>query len=477
MPENIITEIPVTIYGNLEKYSDTISKARCRIFYKGLNRNGTYITEEFAQKLLASVPYTPVKGIFDSSSDDFTDHGKKRSQGRIFGIVPEKPNVAWETILDDDGVERTYACVDVLIYTALYLEAGQIVGKSQSMELYPKTLKGNYQFKEGKRCYVFEDGCFLGLQILGDDVEPCFEGAAFYSLGYKEIYSEMKRMVEQFEKFNLNSQNGGKKMLNYKLSDGAKFNALWSLLNVNYNEAGEWRVDYDICEIYDQYAVVKNYSEGIWERVFYNKNDETDSVEITQRARCYIMDVSETEKNALDALHKLNGENYEKVDENYSAVKTEAEQASQRVSELEGQVSTYEVEKTNFESKIEELNTTISTLTTERDNINTQYTEAETKIEKLTEEVDTLNSFKLGVEKAEKEKVIEKYSEKLNGDTIQTYVENMDKYTVTQLDKELAYELVSTDSSIFSKQPESRLIPTGESSLTGIEQILSKYKK
>ena len=38
----------VSVYGNLEKYTETISKARCRIFYKYGNRNGTYITDGFA---------------------------------------------------------------------------------------------------------------------------------------------------------------------------------------------------------------------------------------------------------------------------------------------------------------------------------------------------------------------------------------------------------------------------------------------
>ena len=107
-------------------------------------------------------------------------------------------------------------------------------------------------------------------------------------------------------------------MLNYKLSDNAKFNAIWSLLNINFNEENNWLVEYDICEIYDEYAVVKNYSEGIFERVYYTKNDETDSVELGDRVRCYIMDVSEAEKAALDALHGLNNNTYEKVDENLS---------------------------------------------------------------------------------------------------------------------------------------------------------------
>lgn len=176
-----IKEFPVTVYGSVNQLTPVISTARCRIFYKYGNRNGTYITDEFAEKLIASLPYTPVKGIYDDNESDYTDHGYKRSLGRIYGIVPENPNFAWEKHMDDDGVEREYACCDVYIFTALYEEAGEAISKSQSMELYEKTITGGWKVIDGKKWFVFEDGCFLGLQILGSDVEPCFEGAAFYT--------------------------------------------------------------------------------------------------------------------------------------------------------------------------------------------------------------------------------------------------------------------------------------------------------
>ena len=163
MPQDIITDFPVTIYGNLEKYSETISKGRCRIFYKYGNRNGTYITDEFAEKLLESIPYAPVKGIYSEDGEDYTDHGMKRSEGRIYGIVPADPHVTWEKHLDEDGVEREYVCVDVLIYTGLYKEAHDIIGKGQSMELYSPSIKGEWKFINGKKYYVFSEGSFLGL--------------------------------------------------------------------------------------------------------------------------------------------------------------------------------------------------------------------------------------------------------------------------------------------------------------------------
>jgi hypothetical protein len=78
--------------------------------------------------------------------DDYTDHGRERYEGRIYGIVPENPNFAWEKHLDVDGVERTYACTDVYLFTGLYKqEAFDIVGKSQSMELYVDSIEGEWK--------------------------------------------------------------------------------------------------------------------------------------------------------------------------------------------------------------------------------------------------------------------------------------------------------------------------------------------
>lgn len=486
MAQNIITDFPVVVYGNLENYSDTISKGRCRIFYKGGNRNGTYITDEFAEKLLKSIPYAPVKGIYEIDEDDFTDHGEKRSEGRIYGVVPADPHITWESHIDEDGVERTYACVDVLIYTGIYTEANTIIGKSQSMELYLPSIKGDWKIIDGRKYYVFTEGQFLGLQALGDSVEPCFEGAAFFSL-----YEDLKKMVSQIEKYNLNLHNGGNKMLNYKLSDNAKFNAIWSLLNVNYNEEAGWLIEYDICEIYDEYAVVRNYAEGIFERIYYTKNDETDSVELGERVRCFIMDVSEAEKAALDALHNLNNGTYEKVDENYSAALADVEEKTgelntanealaEKTEEFNTLTETYNTEKSENETKIGELNESIATLTTERDTAQSQLADALASINSLTDEVATLNSFKTEVEKKEKEAVVAKYEKLLDSEVIATYTAKISDYAdAKSLDKDLAYELVSANQSVFTTngQPQPAYVPKDEGAGNGLEAILNKYKK
>ena len=50
------------------------------------------------------------------------------------------------------------------------------------MELYAPSLQYHEAIIRGRRFVVFDEGCFLGLQVLGDNVEPCFEGASFYTL-------------------------------------------------------------------------------------------------------------------------------------------------------------------------------------------------------------------------------------------------------------------------------------------------------
>ena len=463
MVEQVIREFPITVYGNLTKYSDTISKGRCRIFYKYANRNGTYITDEFAEKLLSTIPYTPVKGIYDNFDEDYTDHGNKRSLGRIYGIVPENPNLQWEKHLDEDGIEREYACVDVLIFTALYEEAGEILGKAQSMEIYEPSIKGSWKIINGRRMFEYTEGSFLGLQVLGEDVEPCFEGAAFFSLysSLKQLVDEIKEYTLKLPEINTGGQSQMFEKLNFKLSDSEKHNAIWNLINPNYNEEGGWTIEYAIYYIYDDYALAYNYAEASYERIYYTKNDETNEVSISEKKKVFVIDVTESEMNALNTIRTLNGDTYEKADEVYS-------QAS-KVSELEEQNSTYA-------QKIEELNENISTLETEKGNFTTQLEEANNTIASLNEEIDSLNTYKANIELKEKEEVISSYTELLSEEILASYKEKISEFTAIDLDKELAYELKKNNVSVFSKEQNPGFIPKDEPK-TGIEAILSKYKK
>ena len=459
--ENIGLEFPVTVYGNLEKYNETISKGRCRIFYKYGNRNGTYITDEFAEKLLSTIPYAPVKGIYEGDEGDYTDHGKARSQGRIYGIVPENPNLSWEDHEDEDGVVRTYACVDVLIFTGLYTEANAIVGKSQSMEIYPPSIKGAWKIINGKKYYVYEEGHFLGLQVLGDAVEPCFEGAAFFSLDdLRGTIKKMEQYLVQFEKKLEDKQM----IVNFKLSDERKANQLWSLLNPNCTEEGGYVINYEICEVYDNYAVCWNYDEQIFERVYYTKNDENDSVEIVSKEQCFIVDVTAAERDSLRLVQALNENTFENLDKRL-----------EREQELDGQVGELNTKIEALERKTEEFETQISTYNTEKETFTQQIETLESDKNSLQEQVDALSTYKANIEKQDKLGLIETYSNKLDQSILDTFVEEVDKYTYEALDRELAYTLVKSNPANFALDSKKHYVPKDNVEKNGINAILERY--
>lgn len=448
MNKNLL-KFNVSIYGEMTKYNDVLSKARCRIFYKYGNRNGTYITDEFADKLLSSVAYTPVKGIYDG--DDFTDHGEDNSEGKIYGIVPENPNVTWEKHVDEDGVEREYACVDVLIFSELYEEAKDIVSKAQSMELFRKTLKYHQAVIDGQKWFVFDDGCFFGLQVLGEDVEPCFEGAAFYSL--KE---NIEKVIFELDKINNDLEEQTMK-INFKLSNREVFDAIWSLLNTEFNEENDWTVTYSILDVYDDYAFVYNYETGNCARAYYTKNDEDDSVVISSIDEPrFMIDVSENELNTINTLRALNGDTYELVSEEL----TNAHDNFEKVAE--------------FSTKIEELTAQNSTLTVEKDELVQANSSLQSERDSLAEENQELHTRCSSYEKSAKDAIVEQYVGQLAEDILDQYRQNYDKYSVVDLDKELAYQLKCANPSVFSKAP--AYLPV-EQPLTGVEQILSKYDK
>ena len=454
-----LTTFSLSIYGDVTSYNEVLSKARCRIFYTGANRNGTFITEEFAEKLISTLPYVPVKGIYDTMKDDFTDHGRERYEGRIYGIVPENPNFAWEKHLDVDGVERTYACTDVYLFTGLYKqEAFDIIQKSQSMELYADSIEGEWQFINGKRFFVFTEGRFLGLQALGEDYEPCFEGAAFYTFvdSVKSLMTDLEK-TETFQKQNL----GGEKNMNFKLSDNQKYNMLWSLLNPRFNEENEYVMDYAVCDVYDAYAVVFKFETGEYERAYYTKSDETDSLSIDKMEVCYIIDVNADEKHALEVLHAMNSDTYEKIDEVVSGLQTQVEEFNCKIEENDSTISTLQLDNERLENELNE--------------VNSNYTTALEKVESLTSENEALNEFKVAAELKEKEAVIEKYTTLLDTEEIDSFREKIDEYTKDELDKELAYVLVQSKSTIFTTE-DSDFVPKDEPQLTGIEAILERQK-
>lgn len=218
-------------------------------------------------------------------------------------------------------------------------------------------------------------------------------------------------------------------------------------------------MDFGIEDIYDDYALVYAYDKRKHYRVYYTKNDENESVTLGDMVECFIVDVTESEKTTLKTLQKLNNGTYDKLDEVFNTYK-----------EVEEKVS-------EFEQKIEEQVETISTLNTEKatlesDNatLTENYTAAQSKIAELEQ-------YKANKEDQEKNAVIDKYAVQLDEEVIGKYREKVSEFTMIDLEKELAFELVQSKPAIFTNQKEQQLIPLPEEEATGLAAILEKYRK
>lgn len=448
MDKNQNYSFSILPYGDLVPFNETISKARCRIFYKYANRNHTYITDEAAEIMLESLPYAPIKGVY--ISDDFTDHSLSRQDGRIYGIVPGEPNVKWEKHLDEDGVEREYACVDVLLYTALYEEAKEIIDKALSMELYPPFTKGEEEEINGELYYRIDEAKFLGIQVLGDKYTPCFEGASFYSAFYDvmgglyHLFTAAKSIDEE-----KNSKEDYTDMFILKLSDEDKRAKIYDALNPINEETGERSYKYYIVATYEDYCIVSECNEEKLYKAPYTI-DENDKVVLGEKEEVVMVAVTNEEAAELNQIRSQNNDTFTNVSEVYTKGLT----ADEKISELEETLST--------------KNDEIFTLNSEKESLTTE-------INGVKEELAVLSNFKLTTENAEKQKIVEQYKDKLDTEVYERIVDNIVSYSIIDLEKDLAYELVKSKKADLFTTNSSNGIVIKDEPLEGIAAILEKY--
>lgn len=201
-------------FVSLTPLNPLISKCEIKVLYTGLNRNRSFITKDVANKMAQSLPGTPIVGEF--LTQDFGDHGEEDLvidenglrfvQSTVpYGFIPTDAKIWWQTFLDCDGVEREYLLTEGYLWTGRYPETQRVInkGNGQSMELDRDSLVGKWTKSENAEFEYFniDEAFFSALCILGEDVEPCFEGAnikrpgLLYSLDKDDFKSQLSAFM------------------------------------------------------------------------------------------------------------------------------------------------------------------------------------------------------------------------------------------------------------------------------------------
>ena len=204
---------------NVTEVSPLISKCQIKVCYVGQNRNGTYISHEVAEELGKKLPGSPIVGYFNQENGDFEGHNREIeiNDGKFavidttkaYGFVDINAKVWFQKFIDDGQDEREYLVTEGYIWTEIYPESKRIVegaGNNQSMELNQESVKGSWSgsVNSDNRFFIINEAVIEKLCILGENFEPCFEGAQIknhFSLEtqFEELKNTMFMMINEIK--------------------------------------------------------------------------------------------------------------------------------------------------------------------------------------------------------------------------------------------------------------------------------------
>ena len=417
----IILDTPVQELS-VSNGSDVGSRLNVAVFTKYRNRNGSYITDEYADYLIASATQgdTPVVGFFDPETQSWASHtGPTLANG--YGYV--ESFIGWEPLTDTDGVTRDYAVFSVVIFTKYYEEAKKIRGQYQSMELDPITIDGSWANFEGEEYFVYTKGDMLGLCVIGAH-EPCFSVSSFFSKNdetYKSQYEKFSLLLSglktQVKEAEIIIKGGEQPVDNFELNK-------------------ETTVEEPIVEeqpAVEEEPVAKPEAE-------FSANEENESTP----------EQKEEEKPEAETVTELS--EFEKLQNAYNELENNYNQLKSDYDTLSNTVETLTAANTDFAAQIETLTAEKSTL----ENSLATY-EAQAK-EILIEKKNVL---------------IEKYEKVLSAEEISNFREKSNDMTYDELESKLAISFANNklaDNNSDKKVP----IPEQQSAFA---LLMNKYKK
>lgn len=433
---------------NSEAISPLISKVQIKVCYVSdePNRNKSIITKEVAKEMAPSLRGAPIVAYYDEETEDFEQHNRVLSikdgvislldGTRPYGFVDLNAKLWFQKFLDDGKNEREYLMTEGYIWTGQYKEAKKIVedGKGQSMELDENTLDATWTKDDnGKRqFFIINEAVISKLCVLGDDYEPCFEGAEMqvnFSLN-DSFKQEMYAMVNEMKKI---LQEGGTKMVTaYALEIGnTLWNRIYNYLYENYRSKDNcWISQFYLQGVYEEdgnkFAVLQCKDSLKFYRLDFTYDEENGFVpaegELIEIATKFepMFALADIEAYEAEFMKQKNEEiqgNSDKFieDENKDNVEGEEPTVAYSLDEIP--------EYVDLKAKFEELQTSYTTLETERNALEAQ--------------LNPLIEFKKASEKKEKEAMIAQFY-MLSDEDKKDVIDNIDNYSLDDIEAKLS---------------------------------------
>ena len=495
------------------KFSPLISHCAIKVCYVSddPNRNKSIITKDTALKMAPSLRGAAIVGYYNDTAEDFEEHNRIidisngkfeiKDTTRPYGFVDLNAK-CWFQDFNDNGVIHKYLMTEGWLWTGQYEEAKRIIekGNNQSMELDEKLIDA-YWTKDanGKpQFFIINEAIISKLCILGEDCEPCFEGAQItkFSLDEnfkEELFSMMKEIKE------ILSEGGTPVFTTYAVEIG---DALWSalydyLIATHPHEEDEWRSKYHIEGIYEEndqkFAILRDNSNGNYFRMNFS---------ITEEGYNFGEELISVEKEFVPVLEEpqFSLENYEAYVAEYAASKKPAEPEEDKCPKCGKPLSECDCEDEEEEEdkkdkyvleeipEYMELSQNYSALQEEFDAAKVTY-EAdraawETDKASFEAQIEELNLFKQSIERKEKETMINETFYMLPEEDKKEFIDNIDSYSLDDIEAKLSILCVRNKISFTEQDPTPAVDPTvygvvgmEEDNIPGwIKAVLDKQK-
>ena len=329
---------------NITPINPLISKCEIKVCYVGdtPNRNRSIITKEVAREMANSLPGSPIVGYYNETTKDFEEHNRiidiSGGQVRIkdttrpYGFVDLGAKVWFQKFLDDGQDEREYLMTEGYLWTGQYPEAQRIIdeGNNQSMELsnkfldatWTKDINGNHKF------FIINEAIIAKLCILGNEEEPCFEGASITEPKLQfsfddDFKNQMFSMMNELKQ--LIKEGGAPVFTTFAVEIGdALWQALYSFLETNFPRDirdGECEDCYRCSKYYidsiweegtQKFAILKERENGKLYRMNFSYTEEglTSDGSTVEVEKSYVPVTSEEPLFALDAVEAYEAERY-----------------------------------------------------------------------------------------------------------------------------------------------------------------------
>ena len=445
---------------NVVPVNPLISKCQIKVCWVGQtpNRNRSVITKDVARQMANSLPGSPIVGYYNEHTGDFEEHNRTMeiSNGKLiikdttvpYGFVDLNAKVWFQKFIDDGLVEREYLVTEGYIWTGQFPEAQRILecGNNQSMELDEKNLEGRWtKDSNGEpQFFIINEAIISKLCILGEDVEPCFEGSqikAEFALD-EGFVAKFSLMAEQLKE--ILDKGGKREMQTYAVKIGdAIWNALYSLMAERY--PAEVGTTYAIKGFYEEegqkFALLCHREDNNLIRLDFSV-DEADNVVFAEEVTEYAAEDVEAQFDA-EAVSEFESTYFKKKEEDEEEPKkddeTDPEEEKEDDSEPEKEEDKTDDDDEDKKKKkyaLEEIPEYVE-LSNQFAELAAKYAALEAEKLALDSQMAELVEFKNASDRKAKEDMIASFY-MLSDEDKAEYVNNIDKYSVDEIEAQLS---------------------------------------